>query len=179
MAGSGVTRPPLTVRLVMQLALACVLLGCARDRHPTGDTAGDPAASRPRPDACPHAACGDDFFVDASSGGGCTVGGTCAAVFALVASGEYHINDEYPYKFKADAEPGVEFLGTDDAGREVFSKSAKNWTKTGERTGTMTVTFRPLQKGITAIAGTFKFSVCSAKNCELEHRTLKAAVEVL
>jgi hypothetical protein len=178
MAGPGVTRHPPAAHLAI-LALACSLLGCARDGRATGGAAGDPTAPKPRPDACPHAACGDDYYVDARSGGGCAVGGPCSVVFALVAAGDYHINDEYPYKFKADDAPGLEFLGTDDGGHDVFSKSAKNWTKTGERTGAMTVTFRPLQKGITTIAGTFKFSVCSAKNCELEHRTLKAAVEVL
>ena len=41
----------------------------------------------------------------------------------LVATGEFHINDEYPYRFKADDASGIEFLGT-DGGKNAFSKAA-------------------------------------------------------
>jgi hypothetical protein len=96
----------------------------------------------------------------------------------LAARGAYHINDDYPYKFKAEDAAGVEFFGSDEGGKNVFSKSGKNWTKTGEKTGAMTVVFKPSDSGSKAIAGVFKFSVCSAENCELEHERIRAAVSV-
>jgi hypothetical protein len=164
---------------VTTFAVALSAVACGRHSQTTGGAAGDPTASVPLRSACSHAACGNDFFVDATSIGGCAVHGTCAVALAIVATGDYHINDEYPYKFKADAEPGVEFLGTDDGGQNVFSKPAKNWAKTGEKTGTMTVTFRPAERGSKVVAGILKLSVCSIKDCQLEQRQLKTAVEVL
>jgi hypothetical protein len=94
----------------------------------------------------------------------------------LVATGDYHINDEYPYKFRADDTAGVDFLGTDTGGKNVFSKAAGSWAKNDARTGTMSVAFKPSDSGVKAIGGVFKFSVCSPQNCELEQRQVNAKV---
>ena len=94
----------------------------------------------------------------------------------LVATGEFHINDEYPYRFKADDASGIEFLGTDTGGKNAFSKAAGDWQKSEERSGAMTVKFSPAERGTKTIGGTFKLSVCSAQNCLLEQRQLTASV---
>jgi hypothetical protein len=128
--------------------------------------------------ACGHTACGSNFFVDAAPAGDCAPGANCAVTLKLVATGEFHINDEYPYKFKADAAPGLLFLGTDPAGKDVFSKGAANWQKRDEKTGVMTVTFQPADAGNKTVAGTFKLSVCSAGSCQLEQQTVSTTVAV-
>jgi hypothetical protein len=127
---------------------------------------------------CAHAACGDDFFVDAEPAAGCTAGQACTLALTLVAAGDYHINDDYPYKFRAEDTPGLDFLGTDAAGKNVFSKLARNWTKKDEKSGTMAVGFKPLEKGNKGIVGVFKLSVCSSQNCRLEQQHINATVAV-
>ena len=159
-------------------AMAISSVGCGRSTRDSGASSAEVATASPRA-ACAHAACGDDYVVDAAPVGKCAAGDACAVALTLVAVGDYHINDEYPYQFKAEDEPGVDFLGEGGEGKNVFSKAAKNWEKSGEKTGTMTVRFRPQEAGDKSIRGRFKFSVCSAKNCELEHQSLKATVKVL
>ena len=87
-------------------------------------------------------------------------------------------NDEYPYKLKADDAPGVEFLGADSAGKNVFSKAASDWRKRDEKSGQMTLSYRAADKGQKTVGGTFKLSVCSADNCQLEQQHVKATVAV-
>ena len=53
---------------------------------------------------------GKNFTLDAASPG-CRVDTPCTMTLRLAASGEYHVNKEYPYKFLAAAAPGVQFLG--------------------------------------------------------------------
>ena len=176
------------MRAIVVAAAFCI--ACGRDGHavdhavpPVDRQSRDPGAreaapSGAAPGACGHAACGDDYFVDAVPAAGCAVGGTCAVALTLVATGEYHINDAYPYAFKAEVDPGVEFLGAGE-GKTVFSR-ASDWTKNDDKTGTMRVAFTPRalvppQAGA-SIAGVFKLSVCSAQNCRLERPAIRAVV---
>lgn len=151
---------------------------CERGRDAAGHGSPQPGASVAGT-ACTHAACGENFVVDAAPVGRCHAGQPCDVAITLVAQAEYHVNDEYPYKFKADDAPGVEFLGTDAAGKNVFSKAASNWRKTGDNAGRMTVSFRP-SEGATAasVAGTFKLSICSQQNCKIEAERVGASVTV-
>lgn len=173
--------------LAVSQILATVALGsmagaCGRDSHAATNQSGETLAVSPSRTACGHAACGNDFFIDIGSAplspDGCAVGGRCAVSITLVATGDYHINDAYPYKFKADDTHGLEFLGTDGAGKNVFSKGAGNWSKSDERTGVMTLTFKPSEPGAKALGGVFKLSVCSSQNCRLETQEVKTTVAV-
>jgi hypothetical protein len=164
--------------LLLAAGLGAFTAACGRDSRAASRESAQVTLPLPLRGACDHTMCGNDFFVDAALVESCAVGEACAVALTLVAAGDYHINDEYPYKFKADDAPGVEFLGTDVGGKNVFSKLAKNWTKNGAKTGTMTVTFKPLEKGSKAIGGVFRFSVCSSQNCRLEQQEVSLAVAV-
>ena len=165
--------------VLFAVGLASLAVACGRSSQAAVHERLEPQSAPESPGAaCGHAACGNDFFVDVAPVGDCAAGDTCSVTLTLAARGAYHINDEYPYKFKAEDAAGVEFLGSDEGGKNVFSKSGKNWTKTGEKTGAMAVVFKPSDSGSKAIAGVFKFSVCSAENCELEHERIRAAVRV-
>lgn len=94
----------------------------------------------------------------------------------LFATGQFHINDEYPYRFRADDAPGVAFLGTDAAGKNVFSKPAGDWQKVEAKAGAMKVSFSPAAPGDKTIAGTFKLSVCSPQSCLIEEPRISAAI---
>lgn len=161
------------------LAAPTLAVACGKDgRGSTQVAADDTAAPAGSARDCGHTACGSNFFLDAAPGPDCVVGATCTVAVRLVATGEFHINDDYPYKLKVDDAAGLEFLGADAAGKNVFSKAASDWRKKDEKSGVMTIAFRAADKGSKVVGGTFKLSVCSAQNCQLEQQHVQAAVAV-
>jgi hypothetical protein len=160
------------------LALLGVLAaGCGKD-SPAASHGSDELTAPAQHADCGHSACGSNFFLDASPTSDCAAGATCSVTIKLVATGDFHINEDYPYKFKADDAPGVEFLGADAASKNVFSKAASDWKKKDEKSGAMTVAFRAADKGSRSVGGTFKLSVCSAQTCQLEQQQIQATVAV-
>ena len=180
--------PKSAVRAALAAGLAAAVAGagCGRDSHAetstetlgVGHRASKDTAASVSPAECAHASCGDDFFVDAEPPPACSPGATCTLALTVVATGAFHINDDYPYKFRADEQPGVEFLGKGEPRGNVFSKTADDWTKKDEKRGTMAVTFRTGTVGVKVLSGTFKLSVCSAEKCELEQRPVRTPVTV-
>ncbi len=163
--------------LLSLLWLSSVGLACSKGRDTVAHASASEATlaiSASKAD-CSHAACGDNFFVDAAPGD-CAAGSACSVTVTLVATGAFHVNDEYPYRFKADEAAGIEFLGTDGNGKTTFSKAAGDWQKTGEKTGTLTVKFVAKDPGQKTVGGTLKLSVCSAQACLLEQRQVTASV---
>jgi hypothetical protein len=151
-------------------------LGQGCSRHEASASVSAKADGPAAATACSgHAACGAEFTVDAVSGA-CDAGAPCSVVLELTTLGKFHVNDEYPYRFKAAEAPGVRYLGTDGAGKNVFSKGAGDWQRTGEKTGAMTVRFSADGKGERTIAGTLKLSVCSTETCLLDQRDIAARV---
>ncbi|HEY2366338.1 MAG TPA: hypothetical protein VGH87_08135 [Polyangiaceae bacterium] len=124
-------------------------------------------------------ATGNNFVVSAAVAS-CTSNADCKIDLRLEAKGEFHVNKEYPYKFKAGPANGVTYLGRDGAGPETFSKSAGDFAldSGNEKVGTMTVKFKSANKGAVTIAGVFKLSVCSAQNCQLETANVSVPVTV-
>ena len=105
-----------------------------------------------------------DFKLVVDPSGACKAKSECTVTLRLEALGEYHINDSFPYKFTGDA--GVPWK------KAAFSKADGDFVKTAEKTGQMTVKFSPEKAGKATVAGTFKFSVCSAANCKVDSKTV-------
>ena len=95
----------------------------------------------------------------------------------LVAAAEYHVNKEYPYKILATAAPNVTFLGKKDA--NTFAKDTGDFAEQGEKAATLTVRFKPTSAGEAKVAGTYKMSVCSAEQCQIEQQAITLAVPVM
>lgn len=118
---------------------------------------------------------GNNFVLTAATAS-CKKGEECALTLRLEAQGAYHINESYPYKFtpgkkddKALSE-NVEFV------KENFSKAGGDFKKEGEKVATLTVRFKPTAaKG--KIVGTYKMSVCSEQNCQLEQQEIALDVD--
>ena len=149
-----------------------IATGCARDSeaspaHETARTANVAAGSHVD---------GKNFKLDMAPAGDCKAGTACQVTVKLEALGEYHINKDYPYKLKVADAAGVELLGTDAGGKNIFSKSAGDFKIDGEKVATMTVKFKPAKAGSVTLSGTYKMSVCSAANCQLETQELSIAV---
>lgn len=122
---------------------------------------------------------GNNFVVNANVAA-CAANAECKIDLRLEAQGDFHVNKEYPYKFRATATSGVTFLGKDPTGAEMFSKAAGDFALDAgnEKVGTMTVRFKAASKGSVSITGTFKLSVCSAQNCQLEQASVTVPVTV-
>jgi len=162
-----------------RLAVAAVALlvtstgaGCKKD-EPSGG-AGSAGLQKPKGPRVsePH------FSIELGPNGTCNVGADCEAKIVLTSLAGYHVNKEYPYKFTAAPSKDVEYLGKDPAGTSVFTKSAGDYSAAGEENATMTVRFRAKQAGKVEVEGTYKFSVCSAQNCQIESAELAAKLDV-
>ncbi len=104
----------------------------------------------------------------------CAVGAECAGTITLTASGGYHINDEYPYRFVVDEVPGAEWLSTDGKG---FGKTTGDFKKTAPTVAELGLRYRGKQAGPARLSGAYKMSVCSEANCQVE--TVPLSVNVI
>lgn len=118
---------------------------------------------------------GKNFALELASAG-CKAGAECVMTLRLTAAGAYHVNKEYPYKFTANAAPGVEFLSKGAA--NTFTRAEGDFVEQGEKNGTMTVRFKPAAAGDANVSGTYKFSVCSADQCQIEQEKVELVVPV-
>jgi hypothetical protein len=85
------------------------------------------------------------------SGAGTYKAGQPASVTAVVSAlGGYHVNQQYPYKFK---------LGAPPAGVSYPEPVARNVART-EKRATIPIAFVPSQPGTVTIAGECSLSVC-------------------
>ncbi|MDB4935841.1 MAG: hypothetical protein JWP87_2813 [Labilithrix sp.] len=122
---------------------------------------------------------GKNFTLDVSSPG-CRVDTPCTLTLRLAATGDYHVNKEYPYKFTATATPGVTFLGSGpDPHANTFSRASGDFREDGEKAATMTVRFKASAAGEARVSGTYKMSVCSAENCQIETQTVALGIPVM
>lgn len=106
------------------------------------------------------------FRVEVTPPASCVAGSACEARIELTALGAYKINDQYPFKFVADPGLAVAIDGTG-----TFAQTAK-------QTGTLTVRLRPGTAGTARVTGTFKLSVCTPENCEIEEPAIAFDVPV-
>jgi hypothetical protein len=96
------------------------------------------------------------YRVDAGPQTPCTTGAPCEARLVLSALGAYKVNRDYPFKFLAEPAPGVAVDGT---GAMTFDDA---------KTGTLTIRFRAVRGAPARLTGTFKLSVCTDEECQIE-----------
>jgi hypothetical protein len=95
--------------------------------------------------------------------------GQPATVTAIVnALGEYHVNQEYPYKFK---------MGTAPSG-VTYPEAIVRAVNRTEKKATMSIPFTPSAAGSTTISGELSLSVCTDSNCVIEKAQLSVTAKV-
>jgi hypothetical protein len=142
------------------IPLALALFGaCHRD----SPTAAEAAAASP---ATTPLAAKPFYRVDRAPQAACASGAICEAALVLTALGNYHVNKDYPFKFVGDPAAAIQ---VDGQGTFAFGDA---------RHGTMTIKFRAASSGTATLVGTFKLSVCSDENCEIETPKLELLVPV-
>jgi hypothetical protein len=152
------------------LAVGGAIAGCGKSEAATNNqkNGASTTTAKSAPAAAPakHVE-GDNYKIDTSSSCG---GDGCTATIRLEAQGGYHINDNYPYKFKANPADGVTYKNSDGQ----FGKASGDFAKESEKVANVTVRFTASKS--TTLTGTFKMSVCSDDNCQLEQPELSIDV---
>lgn len=89
----------------------------------------------------------------------------------LTTKGDYHINKQYPYKFKTQDPPadGVTYP------KKVVPKDDGTYE---EKKAVLPVPFVPTKSGEVTVGGTFSLSVCTDANCLMDKAQLEIAVKV-
>lgn len=146
-------RDRIAIALCLAGAAACAAGGC-RKSGGSEPVAGKPLAGKPF------------YRIDAGPPVACAQGATCEARLVLTALGEYHVNQDYPFKFLGEPAPAVP---VDGEGAFAIDDA---------RHLTMTVKFHPAAAGTAKLVGTFKLSVCSDDTCEIETPRIELAVPV-
>jgi hypothetical protein len=153
------------VALALVIVIVTVGLAACRDGGPTNAR---PAATTAA-NATPAPSEAQAAYYRAELRGGdtpCVHGRPCRATLHLEATGGYHVNEEYPFRFVPEAAPGVSFA----AEQALRHDDAQH--------GTLEVEFTPAAAGTATVAGLFKLSVCSASACQIERPRLGLSVRV-
>jgi hypothetical protein len=162
------------MRISARFAALAACIACAA----CSKTQDAPSPTATPPDTRSSASPQKTDYTLATSTSDCVAGAPCSLTLRLAATSGYHINDQYPYKYTATNVAAVDFQGTDRQGKNVFSKDAGDFAKQGPTVGVMTVKFTPQEKGSVTIDGTFKLSVCSDANCEIDSASPSVTVAV-
>jgi hypothetical protein len=136
-----------------QVLLLILLAACKRDERGPAAGGGEAAPAGPahRVEVAPPAAC--------------KAGADCTVELRLTALGDFHVNQDYPFKFVPSKDDGV-------------TPAEGAFARDGDKAGTMTVTFRPAAAGTAKVAGTFKLSVCNDDECKIEEEPVAVDVVV-
>ncbi|MEJ7727997.1 MAG: hypothetical protein WKG00_02165 [Polyangiaceae bacterium] len=166
---SSRTRRAATFALVVAgtaLALACNKSEAApaAGRESTGDPVESAPAAGPKQES-------ETFIASIAPAGDCSSGKECTVEVTLVPKGAYHINDQYPTKWKV-ADPAAEGV--------TYPKPLlkKEDGKFEAKKGTFRVPFVAAKAGKAKVAGTLSLSVCSDANCIMEKAPLEIEVAV-
>jgi hypothetical protein len=87
----------------------------------------------------------------------------------LETKGDFHINEQYPYKFTPKDSDGVKFT------KEKFGREDGTFEATK---AVIKVAFTPSKTGQVSVGGKFALSVCSDKNCLMDKKDLVLDVTV-
>lgn len=95
-----------------------------------------------------------NFVVLDAQAPACSVGQDCAVTFAVVATGDTHVNKEYPHRFTPAKHPAVTF------------QDPAPVTHTDEQHASWTVPYRA--KSAAPLTGEVAVSVCNESSCFIE-----------
>ena len=137
--------------------------GASAAALPAAPAAAEPAPATPAASKYSEAA----FELELSPKGEYASGKAGEADIVLNAKAPFHVNQQYPYKFKLKESPGVSYPNM------VVSKEA---VKLEPARATLPVTFTP-EAGKHTVSGQLSFSVCTDDKCVIEKRDLALEIE--
>ncbi|MDI3291395.1 hypothetical protein [Polyangium sp. 15x6] len=110
------------------------------------------------------------FSLWMQSSGGYEAGQQGFVEVVLVPKGDFHCNQEYPYKMKLDAPPEGVAYPTPIVRAEGVNVAASR--------AVMRIPFVPQNAGDARVAGKVYFSVCTSEQCVIDNRDLALTVKV-
>jgi hypothetical protein len=113
----------------------------------------------------------DNYVAEIKAAGSYAAGTEGTVEVVLAPKGAYHMNAQYPYKFKAadPAPDGVTFP------KPVLQRADGNFE---EKRGSFKVPFVASKSGTVTVSGTLSLSVCSDANCIMDKVALEIPVSV-
>jgi hypothetical protein len=155
--------PELAPCLALALLLSAAMLPAASAR--AADTAD---ADRAQPTAAQVEA--EPYLVELSAGGPYKVGATGSVKVLLTAKPGFHINEQYPYRFKTSPPAaGVSYP------KPVLERADGKFE---ERTAVFDLPFVATHAGRFAVGGVLNLSVCNASSCIVQKAPLDVTVSV-
>jgi hypothetical protein len=166
----SILRSSLRSTLVLS-ALVCGVWGCKGSSSPPTPTpeAAAPVEGKP---AEPTMGKLDEknFSVEMKATGPYKAGQQGTVEVVLEPKGEFHCNQEYPYKIKLGTAPaGITYPQPIVKTDAIVVKPEK---------AVMKVPFTPEKPGDAKVSGNFYFSVCTSQQCVIENRELAVMVKV-
>jgi hypothetical protein len=113
----------------------------------------------------------DNYLAEIASAGAYKAGAEGNVKITLVAKGKYHINGQYPYKFKTPvpAPEGITYP------KPVLARADGTFDQSS---ASFQLPFVASKAGKAVVGGTFFLSVCSEANCLVEKVPLEIGVDV-
>ncbi|HKY39388.1 MAG TPA: hypothetical protein VJN18_25795 [Polyangiaceae bacterium] len=112
----------------------------------------------------------ENYLVEIAAAGPFKVGVEGSAKVTLTTKGVYHINAQYPYRFKAAAPPnGLSYP------KPVLQRADGQFE---EKRAVFNLAFVASQAGKFNVGGVFHMSVCSSDSCLVEKAPLDVTVSV-
>lgn len=153
--------------LAPRIALA-VLLSAAMLRAASARAEGEAGADRAQPAATKVEA--EPYLVEISAGGPYKVGATGNVKVSLTAKAGFHINDQYPYRFKASPPAaGVSYP------KPVLERADGKFE---EKAAVFDLPFVAAHPGQFAVGGVLNLSVCNATSCIVQKAPLDVTITV-
>jgi hypothetical protein len=113
----------------------------------------------------------DSYLVEISAGSPSRAGVPGSVRVSLTAKGGFHINDQYPYRFRAS--PAVEGLSYP---KPVLERADGQFE---EKTAVFQLPFVASRAGQFSVGGVLNLSVCSPTSCIVQKAPLAVTVSVL
>ena len=112
----------------------------------------------------------DNYIVEIKGAGEYKAAQEGTVEVTLLPKGVYHINAQYPMKFKvAEGADGVTYT------KAVLKREDGTFD---EKKGTFKVPFVAAKPGKAKVGGTLHFSVCSESQCVIDKKEIEVAVDV-
>jgi len=123
---------------------------------------------------------GPHYKVRATLLGPCRAGDDCRIRVRLEAVDGYRVSVPYPQRFEVRSSSNIELLGTDPAGKTMFSKAAGDFVidPAHPEMGTMTVRFHATTKGNASMTGLFYLAVETDKETTIARPMMDLVIPV-
>jgi len=163
MPSNPIRMPKLTMPTVLALLFGASLVPAASTR-----ASAEAGADRAQPS--PARVEADTYLVEISAGSPYRVGATGSVKVSLTAKAGFHINDQYPYRFRAS--PPVEGVSYP---KPVLERVDGQFE---EKTAVFNLPFVASHAGQFAVGGVLNLSVCSPASCIVQKVPLAVTVAV-